>query len=200
MMRNKLLKILSAAVMLVTTATSQASEIGAEYQTYKSGDGKNFFADFDLKYGLKVNVGFSNIKLEGDQQVRAIARMKYLEYGVGYNYNLVKGIDVYANISKGKITFDDNSIVVVSGEEKAVIAANDIKGYEYKLGVKYRFLKDYEIDIKGKVIDYKNMDSVETFLVTTSYYLTKSFKINATYADNSFVNESSYNVGLSYNF
>jgi hypothetical protein len=205
-MKNKVLSVIGMLALSTMSNTLSASEVGANHVVYENGKGMEYFAKIDIKYGVRANVSYTNMNMDNFSMLGvskgSALDMNYFKYGIGYYYNIFSGMELYLNANKARLETGDVTVELNVGEEKeeVIIPIEDIEGYEYDLGLRYRFLKSFEIDLSGKKIKYDNLDDIDTYSGTLSYYFTERFKINATYTENSFINEPVYNVGISFNF
>ena len=203
-MKLKLLSIIGILSLSTVCQTLSASEVGARHNTYENGSGMEYYGSIDISYGARLNASMSSLNME---EVNLLSlsegnnlEMNFVRYGIGYFYNIGENTELYINANKASLEVSDITIELANQDDPVVVPIEDIEGYEYDLGIKYRFLENFEIDISGKIIDYKTYEKAEAFSGKLSYYITDGFKINASYAENSFLAESVYSVGLSYKF
>lgn len=205
-MKTKLLSMIGILALSSFTNTLSASEVGVKYASYENGSGMEYYGSVDLKYGVRLHANLSGLNMDSSELL-SVAKsdldMDFIRYGIGYYYDITPALEVYANATKAQLQPSDVTVELSLGDdqvEEIVLELEDVEGYEYDLGVKYRFLNDFEIDLSGKMIKYDDLDDVETFSAAFSYYITKGFKVTTEYTDESFLAESVYTLGVSYNF
>ncbi len=113
------------ATSILITGSIHASEVGISYNQHKDGSGMEYYGKMDVGSGINVNAGFSKINLDrtmlsyfnDDNQMEFFEGspdVTYVNFGLGYEYEIINNLNVLASISMLKYEMSD---VEISREE-----------------------------------------------------------------------------------
>lgn len=205
---NSLLKISILSVFLLGSTNVFANEIGLDYKSYETGSGMRYHGSFDLPYLIKLNASFEKLNTDKITLLKTSedynADLGLLKYGLGFEYIFDFELGAYAEFNKVSLDIGSVTYNIHNGTDRPTIKEielDNIDGMDYKVGINYKFLDFYEIDIGARNIEYDDIeDSVTSAEASFSFYFNPYFKVIAHYSSDSFLNESSYGLGLSYDF
>lgn len=210
-MKKSILGTIILSTIGMSTSLS-ASEIGAKYVDYENASGLQYEISLDVAKNLTLEGSYSVLNADeftllnasrGEDQEPDV---KLVTYGLAYTYPISYELEVYAAAQMTTLKTEGLTYTLqsTSGGEPINVELDieEIEGKEYKVGFTYKFMDYFEVDVAAKQIQYDDdiAEDITAGELGLSLYINPKLKVTASYASDSFLQESNYGIGVTLKF